>query len=44
LEKLCPQNPYGGLFDWYSVLGVQNKQGGRVDDVQEVLKSLALKS
>jgi len=39
------QNPYGGLFDWYSVLGVQNKQGEiRVDDAQEVLKSLSLKS
>ena len=39
------QNPYGGLFDWYSVLGVQNKQGLiRVDDAAEVLKTLALKS
>ena len=39
------QNPYGGLFDWYSVLGVQNKQGEiRVDDAGEILKSLALKS
>jgi len=39
------QNPYGGLFDWYSVLGVQNKQGiVRVDDAAEVLKTLALKS
>ncbi len=39
------QNPYGGLFDWYSVLGVQNKQGEiRVDDAGEVLKTLALKS
>jgi DNA polymerase-3 subunit delta' len=39
------QNPYGGLFDWYSVLGVQNKQGIiRVDDAAEVLKTLALKS
>lgn len=39
------QNPYGGLFDWYSILGVQNKQGEiRVDDAQEVLKSLSLKS
>lgn len=37
--------PYGGLFDWYSVLGVQNKQGEiRVDDAQEILKSLSLKS
>jgi len=39
------QNPYGGLFDWYSILGVQNKQGIiRVDDAAEVLKTLALKS
>jgi len=39
------QNPYGGLFDWYSVLGVQNKQGLiRVEDAGEVLKTLALKS
>jgi DNA polymerase-3 subunit delta' len=39
------QNPYGGLFDWYSILGVQNKQGEiRVDDAQEILKSLSLKS
>lgn len=39
------QNPYGSLMDWYSFLGVQNKQGEiRVDDAQEMLKSLALKS
>lgn len=39
------ENPYGSLFDWYSKLGVQNKQGEiRVDDAQEILKSLALKS
>lgn len=39
------ESPYGGLFDWYRVLGVQNKQGEiRVDDAQEILKSLALKS
>jgi DNA polymerase-3 subunit delta' len=38
-------NPYGSLFDWYQVLGVANKQGLiRVEDAQEVLKSLALKS
>ncbi len=38
-------NPYGGLFDWYTLLGVQNKQGEiRVDDAQEILKSLALKA
>ncbi|MCW2117938.1 ATP-binding protein [Flavobacterium sp. 7A] len=39
------EQPYGGLFDWYAVLGVKNKQGEiRVDDAQEILKSLALKS
>ena len=38
-------NPYGSLFDWYQMLGVKNKQGEiRVDDAQEILKSLALKS
>jgi DNA polymerase III subunit delta' len=39
------QNPYGSLFDWYQILGVANKQGEiRVDDAQEILKNLALKS
>ena len=38
-------NSYGSLFDWYQMLGVKNKQGEiRVDDAQEILKSLALKS
>ena len=33
------ENPYGGLFDWYKMLGVQNKQGEiRVDDAAEILK------
>ncbi len=39
------ENPYGSLFDWYRTLGVKNKQGEiRVEDAQEILKSLALKS
>ena len=39
------EKPYGGLYDWYAILGVQNKQGViRVDDAQEILKSLSLKS
>jgi DNA polymerase-3 subunit delta' len=39
------ENPYGGLFDWYEKLGVQNKQGEiRVDDATEIIKSLYLKS
>lgn len=38
-------NPYGSLMDWYTFLGVQNKQGEiRVDDAQEIVKALSLKS
>ncbi len=44
-RQFLTENPYGSLFDWYAKLGVQNKQGEiRVDDAQEILKSLALKS
>jgi DNA polymerase III subunit delta' len=44
-RQLLAENPYAGLFDWYKMLGVQNKQGEiRVEDAQEVLKSLSLKS
>ena len=44
-RKFVSKNSYGGLFDWYAVLGVQNKQGEiRVDDAQEILKSLSLKA
>lgn len=44
-RSFIQQHPYGGLFDWYRVLGVQNKQGEiRVEDAESILKSLALKS
>ena len=44
-RKFLSENIYGSLFDWYQTLGVKNKQGEiRVDDAQEILKSLALKS
>ncbi|MDI1254695.1 MAG: DNA polymerase III subunit delta' [Flavobacterium sp.] len=44
-RNFVKENPYGSLFGWYRMLGVQNKQGEiRVDDAQEILKSLALKS
>ena len=44
-RQFLAENPYGSLFDWYQVLGVQNKQGEiRVEDATEILKSLALKS
>lgn len=37
--------PYGSLLDWYRMLGAQNKQGEiRVDDAQEILRVLSLKS
>ena len=39
------KNPYGSLFDWYRILDVKNKQGEiRVDDAQEILRILSLKS
>ena len=39
------QNPYGSLFDWLNFLEAGNKQGEiRVDDAQEVVKLLSLKS
>ncbi|WP_396211438.1 ATP-binding protein [Flavobacterium sp.] len=44
-RQFLKENPYGSLFDWYQLLDVKNKQGEiRVDDAQEILKSLALKS
>ena len=44
-RKFVIQKPYGSLYDWYDVLDVKNKQGEiRVDDAQEILKSLSLKA
>ena len=44
-REFLTAHPYAGLFNWYQTLGVQNKQGEiRVEDAQEILKSLALKS
>ena len=38
-------NPYGSLTDWYNMLDIKNKQGEiRVDDAQDILRVLALKS
>lgn len=43
--ELLKENKYPSLMDWYAHLGVDNKQGIiRVDDAQEVLKELSLKS
>ena len=37
--------PYGGLFDWYKCIGIQNKQGQiGVDEASEINKALSLKA
>ena len=39
------EHPYGNLFDWYKLLGVENKQGQiGVDESLDIVKKLALKS
>jgi DNA polymerase-3 subunit delta' len=44
-RQLLKEQPYGNLFDWYQVLGVDNKQGQiGVDEAQDIVKSLSLKS
>jgi DNA polymerase-3 subunit delta' len=44
-RQLLDQQPYGNLFDWYKLLGVDNKQGQiGVDEALEIVKSLSLKS
>lgn len=44
-RKFLTEKPYGSIFDWYTILDVKNKQGEiRVEDAQEILKSLSLKS
>ncbi|BAO75562.1 ATP-binding protein [Winogradskyella sp. PG-2] len=44
-RQLIDQQPYGNLFDWYKLLGVDNKQGQiGVDEALQIVKSLTLKS
>uniref|UniRef100_UPI004047A63B DNA polymerase III subunit n=1 Tax=Mariniflexile sp. TaxID=1979402 RepID=UPI004047A63B len=44
-RKLLKEQPYGNLFDWYKLLGVDNKQGQiGVDEAQDIVKALALKA
>jgi len=44
-RQLIDQQPYGNLFDWYKLLGVDNKQGQiGVDEAQDIVKALSLKS
>ncbi|VXC24982.1 DNA polymerase III subunit delta [Flavobacterium sp. 9AF] len=44
-RSFLKENPYGSLFDWYKVIGIQNKQGQiGVDEAAEINKALSLKS
>ncbi len=44
-RQFIKEQPYGNLFDWYRLIGVEKKQGQiGVDEAQDVVKKLALKS
>ncbi|WP_445456316.1 DNA polymerase III subunit [Flavobacterium sp. HNIBRBA15423] len=44
-RQFLKDNPYGGLFDWYNCIGIQNKQGQiGVDEAAEINKALSLKA
>lgn len=44
-RQLLTEQPYGNLFDWYKMIGIDNKQGQiGVDEAQEIVKALSLKS
>lgn len=44
-RQLIDKQPYGNLFDWYRILGIDNKQGQiGVDEASDIVKSLSLKS
>ncbi len=44
-RQFFKEQPYGNLFDWYRLIGIEKKQGQiGVDEAMEVLKKLALKS
>jgi len=39
------EQPYGNLFDWYRLVGIEKKQGQiGVDEAHEIVKKLSLKS
>ncbi len=44
-RKFVKEQPYGNLFDWYRLIGIEKKQGQiGVDEAQDVVRKLALKS
>ncbi|MEM9000950.1 MAG: DNA polymerase III subunit delta' [Bacteroidota bacterium] len=44
-RQFVKEQPYGNLFDWYRLIGIEKKQGQiGVDEAQEMVKKLSLKS
>lgn len=44
-KQFITEQAYGSLFDWYQLIGIDNKQGQiRVDEAAEIIKALSLKS
>jgi len=44
-RKFLKEQPYGNLFDWYRLIGIEKKQGQiGVDEAQDISKKLSLKA
>ncbi len=44
-RQFVREQPYGNLFDWYQLIGIEKKQGQiGVDEAQDIVKKLSLKS
>ncbi|MFH6603084.1 ATP-binding protein [Maribacter algicola] len=44
-RQFVKEQPYGNLFDWYRLIGIEKKQGQiGVDEAQDIVRKLALKS
>lgn len=44
-RQFIKEQPYGNLFDWYRLIGIEKKQGQiGVDEAHDIVKKLALKS
>ncbi len=44
-RQFIKEQPYGNLFDWYRLIGIEKKQGQiGVDEAMDIVKKLSLKS
>ena len=44
-RQFIREQPYGNLFDWYRLIGIEKKQGQiGVDEAHDIVKKLSLKS